>query len=652
MIGRRWRLAPIRAGIVAALVTGATASWAQIPFPVPPTTPMRPPSATEPEEALRGTDEAAYRSRMRLAGEYQREKRWEEALELYREILASHPENATARRDLKVCLLELKLYDELQRALDDELTRWGEHPSILEELGIVAARRGDREAAAAYWLRILAIQDFSRGAYSHVAELMQRHRLLDEALAVYEQAEARYPGRFLRAEATLYEQRFEFEEATLAHLRFLDYSPTALSYVEGRLLRIGESEESLRPVIERTTKWIEEREARARADAAPEGAGDPDDVGSPPVPPVHVVFRKLLGDLYLEAGDHEEARRQYFRLVDEEPGNHASLLVFGKRCQADGEHAVAIRVFERIIDEIEDARVVPTALAEIAASCAALGEWDEALARLDRLVVEYPETDFALGARFESGRVLREGKHDPAAAERIFRSLIELGNGPWREADPQFEVAECAVWRGDLETAAGIYASIRQRQFSDDTKERGLFEEARIRFYLGDHAAADSLFKEVAQSYPKGLHVNDALEFSILINTNPDEPEVMSMYSDALRQMRVDRPGEAASILETLDREHELAAIRDEALLLLGEALRRAGQPERALSALERAAAEAQVMDLAADARFLRGAILAEDLHDPAGALAEYEELLVSYPETLAADRARERSGDLTRALP
>ena len=56
--------------------------------------------------------------------------------------------------------------------------------------------------------------------------------------------------------------------------------------------------------------------------------------------------------------------------------------------------------------------------------------------------------------------------------------------------------------------------------------------------------------------------------------------------------------------------------------------------------------------DLAAEARFLEAEILARDLGDVAGALAQYEELLVTYPETLAADRAREEVAILKRALP
>jgi hypothetical protein len=62
--------------------------------------------------------------------------------------------------------------------------------------------------------------------------------------------------------------------------------------------------------------------------------------------------------------------------------------------------------------------------------------------------------------------------------------------------------------------------------------------------------------------------------------------------------------------------------------------------------------AEAQVPDLAANARLLRGEILAEDLTDRARALEEYEDLIVEHPETLAADRARERIAKVTRAVP
>ncbi len=626
------------AAILAGLATAPSPSRAQLSSPpAPPKATITPATPTDPEPA--------FRSRLRLADEYHREQRWEDALELYREIVESHPENAMARRGLKACLLELKLHDELQALLEEELERWGEHPTLLEELGTVAIRQGNREVATQRWMRILDIQDRSRGSFTFVADLMTRHRLLDEALVVYAEAELLHPGRFVRQKASLHELRFEFDAATVEYLRFLESAPTALSYVEGRLMRIGENEEGLAPVIGRTEEWMAENQ--------PPAPPAPD--GSPPgmsMRPTHIVFRKLLGDLYLEAGDHEGARQEYFRLVDEEPIQYSALLVFGKRCQSDGEHEVAIRVFERILEEIDDARAAPTALSDIVMSRVALEHWDEALASCEHLMERYPETDFALAARYMVGRILRTGKRDPAAAEAVFRELIALDHGPWNEADPQFEVAECAIWQDDLETAGGIYASIRMRRFSPETMERATFEEGRIRLYRGEMTVADSLFKEIAQAYPKGLHVNDALQFSILINTNPDGDEVLGRYAEARLRLRTGQPEDAATLLRDLDRDHGDALLHDETLLLLGEALRAAGEPQAALAVLARAVDEAQVMDLAAEARFLRGSIFAEDLLDAAAALSEYEELLVTYPETLAADRARDLSADLTRALP
>jgi tetratricopeptide (TPR) repeat protein len=581
-------------------------------------------------------------SRLHLAAEFEREGKFEEALALYREIVASHPEHAKAVRGLKTCLLELKHYDELLAILEDEIARTPRQPALLEELGTACARKGDWAGAMRWWTQILDVQDRSRGAYSFVADLMARNRMFDEALAIYAEADSVHPGKFTRQKASLHELRFEFEEATNEYLKFLQESPTALSYVEGRLLRIGESEGGLGAVIARVERWIETRAAkRAPGERDPQGA-----------PVDRVVYTKLLGDLYLESGDHEHARQQYFRLVDEEPGQFSALLVFGKRCQVDGEHEVAIRVFERVVGDFPNVRAVPSALLEIATSQSRLGRWDEALETYARLVADYPETDHAHTALFESGRILREGKRDPDAAETIFRQLIHAGSGPWGEADPQFEVAECAVWRGDPETAGGIYRAIRERRFSEETRERALYEEARTLFYLRKFGEADSLFKEVATQFPKGLHVNDALDFSILINTNTDTEEVMAQYAKATLELRTADPEAAAATLAALTGNHPRAFLVDESLLLLGRAQREAGDPTQALVTLERAVAEAQVMDLAAAARLLRAQILQEDLANPSAALAEYEELLVTYPETLAADRARDLSADLQRALP
>lgn len=585
----------------------------------------------------------ATRSRLHLAGELAREGRYEEALELYRELVEAHPEHTKAVRGLKSCLLELKRYDELLEILEGEHARAPGQPALLEELGTANARNGDREAALGWWRQILDAQERTRGSYAFVADLLARNRMFDEALALYAEADSAYPGKFTRQKASLHELRFEFEEATWEYLKFLQESPTALSYVEGRLLRIGENEEGLGNVIGRVETWIEQR--------LPERPSGPRD-GPRRSLTDRVVFTKLLGDLYLESGDHEEARLHYFRLVDEEPGQFSALLVFGKRCQTDGEHEVAIRVFERIVEGFPNVRAVPSALLEIATSQSRLERWDDALATYARLTSEYPETDHAYTARFETGRILREGQRDPDAAEEVFRRLIHAGPGPWGEADPQFEVAECAIWRGDLETARGIYGAIRARNFSPATHERALYEEARASFYLERFPAADSLFKEVAVQFPKGLHVNDALEFSILINTNTDTDEVMGRYARARHQLRTASPDDAVETLTALADEHPRAFLVDEALLLLGRAHREAGEPVAALAALERAVVEAQVMDLAAAARLLRARILQEDLGDPAAALAEYEELLVTYPETLAADRARDLSADLQRALP
>jgi tetratricopeptide (TPR) repeat protein len=589
----------------------------------------------------------AVRSRLQLAESYAGEGRFEEALDIFREVHEAHPDNTRAAKGRKACLLELKRYDELLTILEREHAAAPDDPAVLEELGTVAARKGDREAAAKSWLRILDTQQRSRGAYAMVADLLTRNRLLDEALAVYAEADSLYPGEFTRQKASLHELRFEFEAATHEYLKFLMESPTALSWVEGRLLRIGESEQGLDPVIQRV-------EAALKAGAPPTPPAGPAPGASPSrrMRTTDLVLRKLLADLALEAGRHEDARIQYFRLPDDDPGQAPALVVFGKRCETDGAWEVAMKVFERLAQDVHDARALPGALSEIATCQRALHRWDDALATYDRLARDYPETDFALDARFQSGVILREGRSKPVEAEAVFTELVALGRGPWPEAEPQFQVAECALYRGDLARAKGIYAAIRAREFSEGTRERALFEEALADFYAADFGPADSLFKQVALKFPRGEHVNDALEMSILLNTNAGEPKFVAEYAGARLSLRIGHPADAVTRLEALARDHADAQIVDETYLLLGEARRRTGEPALALAALDQAVAHSQVQDLAASARLLKAQILAEDLHDREKAMAEYEDLLVAYPETLAADRARERVAQLTRAVP
>ncbi len=588
--------------------------------------------------AARAQDaEAQVRSRIHLAERYLAEGRTEDALAIFREVHEAHPGQYRAARGRKACLLDLKRWDELSALLERELAESPGDPSLLEQLGTVAAQKGDRSAAARWWRGILDTQSGSRGAYALVAELMTRNRLLDEALAVYAEGDSLYPGEFTRQKAGLHEVRFEFDEATADYLRYLAAAPTALSWVEGKLLRIGELEEGLDGVITRVQRALA---------AAREPAGDRR------MDTNRLVLRKLLADLALEGGRHAEAAEQYFRLVDDEPSQVPALLVFGKRCQTDGAYDTAILVFERLVQETKDARAVPGALSEIAACQRRLARWDDALRTYARLQAEYPETDWALDARFQSGVILREGKGRPQEAEAVFRELVALPRGPWLEAEPQMQVAECALSSGDLDTARGIYAAVRAREFPEPVRERALFEEANALFFAAAFDSADSLYKEVAQRYPRGAHVNDALQMSILLNTNPGAADLMAEYAAAKLALRARRAPEAVQRLEALAARHAGADIADEALLLMGEARRAAGDPRSALATLQEAVEAAQVPDLAASARLLRADILAVDLSDREGALAEYEDLIVTYPETLAADRAREERAKLTRAVP
>ncbi|MDP6460645.1 MAG: tetratricopeptide repeat protein, partial [Gemmatimonadota bacterium] len=276
-------------------------------------------ASAQPPRSARGTGGVppTALTRAQLAQQLFREGSVEDALELYREIDAAHPGVTRIVQGIRSCLLELKRYDELREHLEADLTLHPNNPSVLEELGTVAARTGDRDAATGHWRAILAIQPGSHGAYSHVADLFMRHRMLDEAMAVYREAEKAHPGRFVRRIGNLHEVRMEFAAATHAYLDFLLMNPSTLSFVEGRLLRIGESEEGLGRVI-------------ARVDSAFAASS-----GAEHSPGARIALRKLLADLHLEAGDHARARDRYFDLVDALPGQLPTLLVFGRRCMAD-----------------------------------------------------------------------------------------------------------------------------------------------------------------------------------------------------------------------------------------------------------------------------------------------------------------------------
>jgi outer membrane protein assembly factor BamD len=161
------------------------------------------------------------------------------------------------------------------------------------------------------------------------------------------------------------------------------------------------------------------------------------------------------------------------------------------------------------------------------------GKWNDALKRLDRLLLEFPpgdprvsqahffegEAQFALGSHLQAAREFRkvsdDTPNDPLAAEALLR-VGDVYADLWRrpELDPSYGQTALSTYQELLNRYPGGSAAKRAQQRIDDLQERFAYKEYKAALYYIRLKAFDSAIlylKDLVATYPRSSVAPDAL---------------------------------------------------------------------------------------------------------------------------------------------
>ena len=235
---------------------------------------------------------------------------------------------------------------------------------------------------------------------------------------------------------------------------------------------------------------------------------------------------------------------------------------------------------------------------------------------------------------------------DAQEAVSTLDDVLELPRlKPQVRDEVKLELGDLLLFAGATWDASLLYMQVEKANKQDFLGAAAKYRNAKLSYYSHDFEWAKSQLDVLRASTSK-LIANDAMELSLLISDNMEEDSTygpLALFADAdllLYRGQLDSAWEAFDAVTRVALSHPLF---DEVLMRKAQIRVKQARYTEADSLLRRLV-EFYPEDITADdALILRAEINEDHLDNPQTALECYERLLLDYPTSLYADRARKR---------
>ena len=576
--------------------------------------------------------------RFRLADTFLRSGQFDQAIGLLEDLYAEAPRNDAFYEKLKEAYENVKRYEEAAALVKARLvdTR---SAALLSDLAHIRYLQGNEEDAHATWQEAVETAPTDPNTYRDVYRSLLGVRQFERAVLLLEQARS----------ATGQTALFRVELAYLCSISGLHEKA-----VEEYLALLKENEQHLNFVRSRLGSFLEEKEALASSLAVVQDAVRAD--------PLYRVWRELLGWLYIEAEDFENALGEYRAVDGLESGQGHMLFEFAHTAADAGAYNKASEAYREVLARYPEAPAAPRTLAAFGAMhirwAAEIGErafdatgnrvnaphYDEALAAYQTFLQQYPNHELYPDVLHRIGRLQQDVFLDTGSAESIFRQVVSIFPDTRAADQAAFDLAGIAILHGQLDDARLRFNRLIEQLRTGDLVEQARFNLASIHIFAGEFDAAQSLV-DIIDAHTSTDVSNDAIALKILLleNRGPDSLDMpLRRYSGALLAREQRRPLAALDSVDTLLSMYPSHALADEARFLRGEILLAAGRGQEAYETFAEIPLMYPASFLADRALFEAAGILSRELGKKEEAAAAYQRLLSEYPGSLLAGKARD----------
>lgn len=290
---------------------------------------------------------------------------------------------------------------------------------------------------------------------------------------------------------------------------------------------------------------------------------------------------------------------------------------------------------------------------------------------IDDLVQQYQSTIDELGKNPNTITLLRNFSHllayypssnNPVQSSQrlqqasdLLYDIIEMPRVPQNIINEvKLDLGDLLLFAGETWDAALLYGQVEKAAKNDPIGALAKFKNAKLSYYNNDFQWAKSQLDVLRASTSK-LIANDAMELSLLISDNMEEDstyDMLELYAAADLMFYRGQLDSALALLDDITIRALSHPLFDEVTMQKAKIRMKQGRYSEADSLLQFVAEHYADDILADDALFLRAELNEQQLNNPARARECYERILLDYPVSLYADRARKRYNALKSTLP
>ena len=583
-------------------------------------------------------------ARFRLGQAYEQAGDLERAVQLYRQLLQADAGNVVYFEAAQRALLQLKRYDEAAALLSNRLATNPADPALRASLGSVYYRAGREPEALREWEQVIAGDPANQQRYRLIANVMLENRLLERAAQTYRDGRVacNNPSLFSMELAQLLSASMDYRGATAEYLAWLAQNPSQMSFVQSRMGFYTWKPDGRDAAVQAVRDALRQRD--------------------------DVRLHELLAWLYIEGKAYDEAHEEYRTIDRLAKTQGASLAAFADRAFKEGAYEVAARAYRdaiaapltgprgaaahygyacalKEIDARSDTLQGPLTAAMQPASESQL-RYGGAVAYFRGVARDFPGTVYAAQSQYQIGRIQSEKYFDLDGA---LVSLAEAARAPVAPPTLRFDIAmregEIHLMRGDSNRAAASFSSVANAPgASPDQSDEASFRLAEVEYFYGNFDAALERLGTMTANL-KADFANDAIRLQAFVEEHRASSEAaLRQFARGEYLLRQRKLGDANAEFRDLLERAPRATLADDVLLRIGQAEAAAGQYIAAIAAYERILQDYRETSTHLDrARFSIAEVYQFGLHDPAKAIAAYEQLLADFPRSVLTSPARAR---------
>ena len=500
-----------------------------------------------------------------LAQSYEQRGDFNKAVEIIETLNKKDPSNIQYFNKLNSLYLQLKKYDESVLLINSRILLTPQDINLYGLLGATYYTAGDRTKAYAVWddatekfksnqiiFRVISNYAIEKRDFEKAIELLNRGKEIskDPVLFSYDLGE-------------LYSITMRYREAAEEYCGLIKANPSQYQQMESKILAFSNKPNALDESIKVVEKYKSE----------------------------NVSFSYLLARLLIEKKTYDEAFELYKEIDKKQNTKGAELLNFGDFVYRDGEYATASEVFKFLIDNYNDQPNIPLAKLGYAKTQEALfvqkyqkenPEWktffipptietseiDPVIKAYQEIIKIYQHSEVAIEANLRIGELFLHYRNDLTEAEKYFKIITDDYITSKFSSLAFIELGNISIQQAKLDEAEKNMQSVTNlRSANIEDKSYANYQLARIYSFNGNFEPARKNLLTVMGNLKDNI-ANDAIEFSILLNTAKNDSSNLSLYCSAEFLAEQKRFSEAKELYQQLSQNpqafifHSIAKLR------------------------------------------------------------------------------------------